>query len=259
MSAARDRLSGRVALVTGCGRGIGRAIALRLASEGADVVCNDLDAASAAAVADEVERLGSRSLVAPVDVSSREQVETCVARALERFGVVDVLVNNAGIYRLAPEGKGPVEAETEESWDRVLAVNLKGVLFCSQAVLPSMKARRLGRIVNIGSLAGKLGGVASVASYAVSKAGVLCLTKILAKEGAPYGITANAVAPGQIDTEMTAEVARRWPREQMERAIPLGRLGTAEDVAAAAAFLASDDAAYLTGEVLDVNGGLLMD
>lgn len=254
-----DRLAGRVALVTGSGQGIGRAIALRFAAEGAAVICNDVVLDRANATARDVERHGQPALVAPADVSDQAQVEAMVGQAWERFGRLDILVNNAGIFRLAPPGVGPVEAETEESWDRVLAVNLKGVFLCCQAVMPIMKRQRYGRIVNLGSLAAKTGGAVSTAAYAVSKAGVICLTKCLAREGALFGITANAIAPGQIDTDMTSQVLQRRSRRELEQAIPLGRIGTPEDVAAGALFLASEEAGYITGAVLDINGGLLMD
>jgi 3-oxoacyl-[acyl-carrier protein] reductase len=254
-----DRLAGRVALVTGSGQGIGRAIALRFAAEGAAVICNDVVPDRADATARDVERCGRPALAAPADVADRAQVEAMVEQAWQRFGRLDILVNNAGIFRLTPPGVGPVEAETEESWDRVLAVNLKGVFLCCQRVLPIMKRQRYGRIVNLGSLAAKTGGTVSTAAYAVAKAGVICLTKCLAREGAPFGITANAVAPGQIDTEMTSQVLERRSRRELEQAIPLGRIGTPEDVAAGVLFLASEEAGYITGAVLDINGGLLMD
>jgi 3-oxoacyl-[acyl-carrier protein] reductase len=253
------RLNGRVALVTGCGQGIGRAIALRFAAERASVVCNDVVADRAETIAGKVQGCGGTALAVAGDVSNREHVDALIQSAVDRFHALDILVNNAGIYRLTPAGLGPVEADTEESWDRVLAVNLKGVFLMSRAALAVMKQRSYGRIVNLGSLAGKTGGVVSTASYSVSKAGVICLTKCLAREGASFGITANAIAPGQIDTDMTAQVLQRRSRSELERAIPLGRLGTPDDIAAAAAFLASEDAQYITGEVLDVNGGIDMD
>ena len=255
----RSRLRGRVALVTGCGQGIGRAVALRFAAEGACVVCNDVVPERAEHVAHDVEAARGAAIAAPGDVSIAEQVDGLIRSVLDRFDQLEILVNNAGIYRLTPPGLGPVEADTEQSWDQVLAVNLKGVFLMSRAALPIMKRRGYGRIINLGSLAGKTGGVVSTASYSVSKAGVMCLTKCLARDGAAFGITANAIAPGQIDTDMTAEVLTRRSRSELERAIPLGRLGAPDDIASAAAFLASDDAQYITGEVLDVNGGIDMD
>jgi 3-oxoacyl-[acyl-carrier protein] reductase len=238
-----------VALVTGAGRGIGRAIAVRLAREGAQVIVNDVDAHAAEETAKE---LGG---VAPIsaDVADRTDVLRMIHEVIARFDRIDILVNNAGVFSSAP-----ISQMTEAEWDRVLTVNLKSVFLCSQAVMDHMKRRRSGRIVNLASLAAKVGGVFAGANYAASKAGVVCLTKSLAKQLAKYGVTVNAVAPGVIETDMT----RDFPDEVQTnflRQIPLGRYGQPDEVAAAVAFLVSDEAGYITGATIDVNGGLLMD
>lgn len=252
------RLGEQVAIVTGAARGIGREIALRLAQEGAHVVIADINQEGATDTSRAVEEKGRQSLVVRADVSKSVEVDRLVELTLENFERIDILVNNAGIWQGVPNGL-PVAAISEEDWDRMMAVNLKSVFLCSQAVTRVMKLQRSGNVVSIASLAGKLGGVVSGANYAVSKAGVICLTKCLAKECAPYGIRVNAIAPGQIDTPMTEMVFQYRSREDIEASIPLQRLGRPEDIAKAVVFLVSDEAAYLTGEILDVNGGTFMD
>jgi NAD(P)-dependent dehydrogenase (short-subunit alcohol dehydrogenase family) len=244
-------LSGRVAVVTGAAGGIGRATAERLAEEGATVVCVDL----ASPRLDELSDLGS---VVPLDVTDRAAVANAFDQISARFGSVDVLVNAHGLYQQGADGQGPVEASTPEDWERVLAVNLMGVVHTSEAALAQMKRRRYGRIVSISSAAAVVGGNACGAAYAVSKAGVTCFMKCVAREGAGFGVTANAVAPGQIDTAMTDVVTQRVPLATIVSSTPLGRLGAAEEVASAIAFLSSDDASFITGQMLGVNGGLLM-
>ena len=247
------RLLGKKALITGAGRGLGRAIAVAFAVEGADVAVWDLDQEGARETEGLVKGLGRNALALQVDVSDGGQVKQGVASVLESFGSLDILVNNAGI---CPVRKW--EEITEEEWDLVMAVNLKGAFLCSQAVTPMMKDQNGGRIINLGSVAGKVGGIASGAHYAVSKAGVICLTKSTARALAPHGITVNALAPGVIETVMTRELSQGdW--DDYLASIPLGRIGAPDDLARAALFLASDDAAYITGEILDVNGGMLMD
>jgi 3-oxoacyl-[acyl-carrier protein] reductase len=181
------------------------------------------------------------------------QIHTVVQDVLERWGAIDILVNNAGIYEVLP-----VEEITEEQWDRLLAVNLKGAFLCCQAVIPAMKSQGRGRIINIASSAGKTGGLLAGAHYSVSKAGLMCLAKQLARELGPHGITVNAVAPGRIDTPMI-RIATDEQNEAFRLQTPLRRLGTPEDVANAVLFLASAEASFVTGEVMDVNGGLLID
>jgi len=244
---------GRAAIVTGAGSGMGRAIALRFAKGGAAVLAADLNLAGAVETVKEVEKLGAKALAYCVDVSRKPEVEEMVNAALKNFGRLDILVNAAGIWKGTPAEEIP-----EEEWDRILGVNLKGLFFCCQAAFPAMKGKGFGRIINIASVAGRTGGSYCGAHYTASKGGVIALTKRLAKEWAPYGITVNTVNPGPADTAMTAD----WPAEIKERIkanIPLGRFVQAEDIAEAVAFLASDAAAFITGETLEVNGGILMD
>jgi len=241
------RLQDRVAIITGGARGIGHAIGRAFAHQGARIVLADIDPA----VQDAAREINARGMIA--NVADENSVNALVKSTFEQFGRIDILVNNAGICPLTP-----FESITRAEWERVLAINLTGAFLCSQAVVPIMKQARYGRIVNISSVAGKMGGIAVGAHYAASKAGLLGLTKSLARIYAPFGITANAIAPATIETDMT----RGWSVETLERlrqANPVGRLGQPQDVAAAAVFLASDEASFITGEVLDVNGGFLMD
>ncbi len=243
----------RTALVTGAGRGIGAAIAGALATQGARVALADVDSAAAQATAEALVAAGHEAMAIRLDVTDRCAVWAAVAAVRERWGAIDILVNNAGICPLRP-----FEEIDEAEWDRVLAVNLKGAFLCAQAVAPGMRERRYGRIVNLASVAGKMGGLMVGAHYAASKGGLIALTLSLARTYAPYGITVNAVAPGTASTEMT----HGWSAETLDglrRSIPLGRLAQPDDVAAAVVFLAGEAAGYITGEVLDVNGGLLMD
>ncbi len=246
-------LEGRAALVTGAGRGIGRAVALRLAEEGARVGVNDVDAAAAERVAEEVRARGGQAVAVPADITRWAEVEAMCGQVAERWGGLHVLVNNAGIIR-----RGTLETMRLEDWHEVLAVNLTGPFYCCRAAVPYMKQARWGRIVNVSSIAGKMGDIASAPGYGPSKAGLLALTKTLARELAPWGITVNAVAPHAIETEMSAQ----WTperRAQILAAIPVGRLGTPEEVADAVAFLASPRSGFITGETLDINGGAWMD
>ena len=241
-------LKDRVAIVTGAARGIGRAIAEAFAAEGARQVLADVDREALDAAGRD---LGM--LAVPTDVSDEAAVRVMVEATLGRYGRIDILVNNAGICPLTQ-----FESISRAEWDRVLAINLTGAFLCSQAVAPHMQAARYGRIINISSAAGKMGGVMVGAHYAASKAGMLGLTWSLARLYAPFGITANAIAPVTVETDLT----RDWPPEileQLRRSIPLGRLARVTDVASAAVFLASEQAGFVTGEVLDVNGGFLMD
>jgi 3-oxoacyl-[acyl-carrier protein] reductase len=243
-----DRLADKIALVTGGGRGIGRAICELFAAEGARVVAADIDAESAEQV---VSQLPTEGLAVQLDVSSPDSAQSCVAQVMERFGRIDVLVNNAGITR-----DGLLMRMSEQDWDLVLNINLKGVFNCCKAVVrPMMKARQ-GRIISISSVVG-LNGNPGQANYAASKAGVLGVTKTLARELSSRNITVNAVAPGFIATEMTEKLPEA-ARTAMLSQVPLGRAGTPEDVARAVLFLASSDADYLTGQVIQVNGGMAM-
>ena len=243
-------LTGRVALVTGASRGIGRAVALRLAAAGASLVAG-ARGDNAAAVAREVAAAGGAAVSVTLDVTDPDSVRGAVQAAADRFGRIDILVNNAGIVRdqLTMRMK-PAE------WDAVLATNLTGAFTCCQAVLRRMLKQRSGRIVNVGSVVGQSGNPGQ-ANYAATKAGLEGFTKSLAREVASRGITVNVVAPGMIDTDMIAGLDGR-AREAMAGRIPQERLGTPDDVAAAVCFLASDEASYITGQVLGVNGGMYM-
>ena len=247
------RLAGKAAIVTGAGRGIGLGIVRAMAREGARIALCDVDDTLLDNALAEVQALGGQAISCAMDVTQKEQIQGVVEQVLERWGTIDILVNNAGIYEVLP-----IEEISEERWDRFMAVNLKGAFLFCQAVIPHMKARRAGRIVNIASSAGKTGGTLAGAHYSVSKAGLICLAKQLALELGPYGITANAVAPGRIDTPMI-RVSSDEENEQFRLRTPLRRLGTPEDVANAVVFLVSDEASFITGEVMDVNGGLVID
>jgi len=243
----------RVAIVTGAGKGIGKSIAVTLAREGASVVVNDIDIKIAEEVAKEIKSLDRQALAIRVDVSDSKEVNRMVQLAIKKFKRVDILVNNAAIIK-----RGSIEDLTEEDWDRVMDVNLKGAFNCMKAVVGIMKKQRYGKIVNISSIAGKIGDLASAPCYGASKAGMTCLAKSLARELASYNINVNVVAPHAIETDMS----REWSEEKRKSIIadiPLARLGEPEDVAEAVAFLVSDKAKFITGEVLDVNGGCLMD
>ncbi len=244
-------LTDQVALVTGSGRGIGQAIALALAAQGANLVINDVDAASAQVTAGDIEARGRQALVSGANVVDEAQVEAMVEAVMERFGRLDILVNNAGLTR-----DGLLIRMKEDQWDLVLDVNLKGAFVCTKsAARPMMKARH-GRIVNIASVAGITGNPGQ-ANYSASKGGLIALTKTTALELAPRGITCNAVAPGFIETAMTQQLAEEVREGWMKR-IPLARAGTAEDVAAAVCFLAGPASTYVTGQVLVVDGGMVM-
>ena len=242
------RLDGRVALVTGAGGGIGAATARRFAREGATVVVNDVDLTLARPLVIELQKEGARALSIAADVTARTDVEAMVDHVVGEFGRLDVLVNNAGVNRDAMSHK-----MTEEQWDQVLAVNLKGTFLCAQAVLAGMRERGWGRVINTSSVA-SLGNIGQ-ANYAASKAGVIGLTRTLALEYAKYGITVNCVAPGPVMTRMLAGVPEAI-REKIVAKVPVGRIARPEEIAAVHAFLASEDAAFITGQVLFVDGGM---
>ena len=240
-------LSNRVAIVTGSGRGIGKAIALKLAEVGATVVVNDI--ADAEAAASEIKAMNRQSLAIIADVSSPADANRLVEETVAAFGKVDILVNNAGINR-----DQLVLRMTDEDWDKVLTIDLKSVFLCTRAVLKHMMKQRWGRIVSISSIVGMIGNKGQ-ANYAAAKAGIIGFTRTVAKEMAPRGITANAIAPGFIETEMTQKLPEDW-KQELKGYIPLGYFGSPRDVAEAVAFLASEEARYITGQVLGVDGGM---
>lgn len=241
----------KVALVTGGGQGIGRAICLKLASQGMDISIVDVNLDAANSVVKEVEALGQKACALKADVSVKADTDKMVADTVEALGGVHVLVNNAGITR-----DGLIMRMKEDDWDLVIKINLKGSFNCIQSVTKSMTKQRYGRIVNIASIVGLMGN-AGQANYAASKGGLIALTKTVARELASRNVTCNAVAPGFIDTAMTQAMPEK-AREALTSQIPLNRLGSSEDVANAVAFLSGDESGYVTGHVISVNGGMYM-
>ena len=241
-------LAGRTALVTGAARGLGRAISERLASLGAQVVLGDVTADALAEAARSIQEGGGDAVSCVFDVSDAGAVRSAFAS----IGQVEILVNNAGICPLTPP-----EQTSEAEWDRVLGVNLKGAFLCTQAAVTGLRAAGWGRVVNIASAAGQIGGIAVGVHYAASKGGLLAMTKSYARLLAPYGVTVNAVAPGTTETDLTAS----WPQpvqDALRAKVPLGRFVQAKEIAAAVAFLCSAEAAAITGATIDINAGLLM-
>jgi 3-oxoacyl-[acyl-carrier protein] reductase len=244
-------MQNKTALITGASRGIGRACALALAKAGARVALAARQMNKLEEVAAEIRAAGSEAFVAELDMREPESIRKAIARAAKEFGRIDILVNNAGVTK-----DGLAVRMKAEDWELVLATNLTGAFIASQQVLMGMMRERWGRIINITSVVGQAGN-AGQANYVASKAGLIGLTKSLAQEVASRNITVNAVAPGFIDTDMTQALPAEL-KERITAVIPLGRLGTAEEVAGAVRFLASDEAAYITGHVLSVNGGMYM-
>jgi 3-oxoacyl-[acyl-carrier protein] reductase len=244
-------LENQVALVTGGARGIGRAIGEALAAAGAHVIVSDINLEAAQLTAADLSKNGPRAIAVAGDVSQSESVEEMMKEALAHFGRIDILVNNAGITR-----DGLLMRMKEEDWDLVMDINLKGVFLCTKAIMRTMMKQRSGRIINISSVVGVMGN-AGQANYAASKAGVIGLTKSAAKELAARGVNVNAVAPGFIATDMTDKLSDDVKAEFM-RNIPLGRAGTPEDVAQVVLFLASPAAEYITGQVIHIDGGMVM-
>jgi 3-oxoacyl-[acyl-carrier protein] reductase len=244
-------LSGRVALITGASQGIGRACALKLAASGATVAVAARNREKLAELVQQIEAAGGKASAFPVDVADEEQVKSAFKAALGQFGKIDILINNAGITR-----DQLVMRMKRADWDSVLNTNLTSAYLCIQQAIGSMLKQRWGRIINITSIFGQM-GQAGQANYAASKAGLIGLTMAIAREVASRNITCNAVAPGFIETSMTSGLSEDFKQKALQ-AIPLGRVGTPEDVASAVAFLASEEASYITGHVLNVNGGMLM-
>ena len=244
-------LAGKVAVVTGAGRGIGKAISLNLASAGADIGVNDVNTEAIARAVADIEAMGRKAVPLAADVSDPDAVDQMMQRALDAFGKIDILVNNAGIIR-----DNFLARLEKEDWDAVLDVNLTGTFLCTKSAARHMMKQRYGRIINISSVVGFMGNIGQP-NYAASKAGIAGFTKAVARELAPRGITVNAVAPGFVDTEMTRAIPEKV-RESVGKLIPMGRFGEPEDVAHCVGFLTSDEASYITGQVIHVNGGMLM-
>ena len=242
-------LTGKVALVSGAAQGIGKAVALLLARNGADMVVSDINFEKAQETVKEVETIGRKAMAMKVDVSNFNDVDQMTKAILERFGKIDILINNAGIAR-----DKLILRMTEEDWDAVIDINLKGTFNCTKAVLKQMIKQKTGKIVNIASVVGEMGN-AGQSNYAASKAGVIGLTKTIAREVAQRGINVNAIAPGYIETSMTDALPEK-AKEELKRLIPLERLGRPEDVAHAVLFLVLEASSYITGQVLFVEGGI---
>jgi 3-oxoacyl-[acyl-carrier protein] reductase len=244
-------LNGKIALVTGAAQGIGREIALALANDGADVAICDVNLEAAQKTAADIETKGRKSLALKANVAASADVIAMMDQVVEKFGRIDILVNNAGITR-----DGLILRMKDEDWDLVLSINLKGAFLCTKAALRHMSKQRGGTIINIASIVGAMGN-AGQANYVASKAGLIGITKTIAREYANRGVTANAVAPGFIETAMTQALPENV-RQELAKQIPMGKLGTPEDVANAVRFLASPWASYISGQVIHVNGGMYM-
>lgn len=245
-------LKGKTAIITGSGRGIGKAIAMKLASYGANIVINDIPSSDYAdATADEIKAMGVDSIVIKGDVRNADDVNNLIQTTLDKFGTIDIFVNNAGVTR-----DGLMLRMSEDDWDLVLDINLKGAFNCIKAVARPMMKQRGGAIINIASVVGEMGNVGQ-ANYSASKGGLIALTKTTAKEFASRGIRCNAVAPGFIASDMTDKLSDEV-KKQYFAAIPLGKFGQTDQIADVVAFLASDMSSYVTGQVINVDGGLLM-
>jgi 3-oxoacyl-[acyl-carrier protein] reductase len=244
-------MANRIAFITGASRGIGRACAIALSAAGAKVVVAARQLDKLEEVAAEIRAAGGEAFVVPIDLASQDSIKEAFSKASKEFGRVDILINNAGLTR-----DGLALRMKREDWDAVIQTNLSGSFFCIQQVMPAMVRERWGRIVNITSVVGESGN-AGQANYAASKAGLIGLTKSLAQELASRNITVNAVAPGFVETDMTASLTDEL-KAKITGSVPLKRIGKPEDIAAAVKFLASDDASYITGHILDVNGGMFM-
>ena len=247
------KLKTKVSIVTGASRGIGRAIAEALSKEGSSVALVDIDTGPLEEASSKIKEEGKKAFAIRTDVSDPEAVESMVSEVVQRFGSVDILVNNAGIIL-----RGVFTALARKDWERVLSVNLGGTFNCCKAVVPRMIEKGGGKIVNISSIAGKIGDITASPAYGTSKGAINTLTKSLARQLAPYGINVNAVAPHAIETDMSAQWSEEKRREVIS-SIPLKRMGRPEEVAALVVFLATEVAGFITGEVININGGFLMD
>jgi 3-oxoacyl-[acyl-carrier protein] reductase len=241
-------LTGKKAIVTGAGQGIGRATALKLAREGADVVVDDINQETAPQVVREIQALGRKAVAVIADVSKRDQVEKMIQTAVGELGGIDILVNNAGIAR-----SSVLARLKDDQWDEVLNVDLKGIFYCIQAVIPAMMKQRSGKIVSISSIYGRIGAIGDV-NYAAAKSGIVGLTKTVARELARYNINVNAIMPGLVDTPLLRGIPEKYLKPMIEE-VPLKRIGRPEDIANVVAFLASEDASYMTGAIVEVTGG----
>ncbi|NOZ03774.1 MAG: SDR family oxidoreductase [FCB group bacterium] len=248
------KLEGKTAIVTGAGVGIGAGIARRFLDDGAQVVFADINPEPCRTLLKEIDPSGARSLIVKTDVTDENQVKNMVAEAKNKFGGIDILVNNAGVFT-----DTKVEETSLQEWNRVLSINLTAAFLCSREVIPLMKAKKAGKIINIGSVVAKNQSPNPSAAYASSKAGIHRFTIQLAVELAPFSINVNAVAPGLADTPMGRMLPDEAWNFAIEERIPLRRVATPEDIANAVSFLVSPEAEYITGEILDVNGGLVMD
>lgn len=242
--------SGRTAIVTGGAKGIGRGCCELLAQHGANVVIADMNLAGAQEVEKALKEKGCSVKAVQVNVKSVGDVRAMVETAADTFGTVDILINNAGILHTTP-----IEDITEEEWDNIVAINLKSVFFATQAVLPYMKEKRYGKVLNLSSLAGRNGGIANGLGYSATKAGIIGLTRGFAARLAKYGINVNAIAPGSTDTGILDTLPQEKIDELVSK-IPLGRFGKTEEIAGVAVFLCSDEASFMTGAIVDVNGGM---
>lgn len=251
-------LRDRVAIITGGAKGIGRGIALRFAREGCDIVINALHVEGARKVAAEVKDLGRRALAVGADVSKADQVEAMVTQTIKEFGKIDILVNNAG--GVSQAGGGPIDSTSEEDWDRIIDINLKGQFLCCRAVVPFMKRQKYGKIVNVSSM-GAIHPPAPLVHYHAAKGGVLALTKNLAFELARDNITVNAILPGPVHTEFFNEMFQKEEEKEaffqmLAKRVPMQRMGTPDEIAGVALFLASDLSSYVTGDAICAGGGL---
>lgn len=247
------RLKGKVSFITGAARGIGKAAVEALGTEGSLIIATDIDMKSLKATIEDLSTKGIEATALKLDITKLKDIEKCVAYTLKKYNKIDILINNAGIF-----SNMPILELTEMDWDNIFSVNLKGTFFMSKGVLPIMMKQKYGKIINLASLSAKQGGLTSGANYGASKAGVITITKYFAKFCAPYGINVNAIVPGYVDTDMFSNN----PPEKIKKvikSIPLGRIAKSKEIAKVIVFLASDDSSYITGEILDVNGGVLMD